>query len=58
MTCINKNLILPFLGHKGKKKDYLIGMLEKAEELEIKLPTSAGSLKNKRIPEKHLLLLY
>ena len=26
--------------------------LEKAEEPEIKLPTSAGSLKSKRVPEK------
>ena len=32
--------------------------LEKAEEPEIKLPTSAGSSKKKRVPEKHLLLLY
>ena len=32
--------------------------LEKAEEPEIKLPTSVGSSKNKRVPEKHLLLLY
>ena len=32
-------------------------VLEKGEEPEIKLPTSAGSSK-KRIPEKHLLLLY
>ena len=32
--------------------------LEKAEESEIKLPTSAGSSKSKRAPEKHLLLLY
>ena len=32
--------------------------LEKAEEPEIKLPTSVGSLKNKRVPEKHQLLLY
>ena len=31
--------------------------LEKVKEPEIKLPTSVGSLK-KRIPEKHLLLLY
>ena len=31
--------------------------LEKAEEPEIKLPTSAGSQK-KRVPEKHLLLCY
>ena len=30
-------------------------VLEKAEEPEIKLPTSAGSLKKqKRVPEKHL----
>ena len=28
-------------------------VLEKAEEPEIKLPTSAGSSKNKRVPEKH-----
>ena len=32
--------------------------LEKAEEPEIKLPTSTGSSKSKRVPEKHLLLLY
>ena len=31
--------------------------LEKAEEPEIKLPTSTGSWK-KRVPEKHLFLLY
>ena len=33
-------------------------VLEKAEEPEIKLPISAGSWKSKRVPEKHLLLLY
>ena len=32
-------------------------VLEKAEEPEIKLPTSAGSSKSKRVPEKHLFLL-
>ena len=32
--------------------------LEKAEEPEIKLSTSTGSLKSKRVPEKHLLLLH
>ena len=31
--------------------------LEKAEDKEIKLPTSAASLKNEGVPEKHLLLL-
>ena len=31
--------------------------LEKAEQPEIKLPTSIGSLKKKRVPDKHLLLL-
>ena len=30
--------------------------LEKAEKAEIKWPTSIGSQKSKRIPEKHLLL--
>ena len=30
----------------------------KAEEPEIKLPTSTGSRKRKRVPEKHLFLLY
>ena len=30
----------------------------KAEEPEIKLPTSAGSSKSMRVPEKHLFLLY
>ena len=33
-------------------------VLEKAEEPEIKLPTSDGSSKSKRFPEKHLFLLY
>ena len=33
-------------------------VLEKAEEPETKLPTSAGSSKIKRVPEKHLFLLY
>ena len=32
-------------------------VLEKAEEPEIKLPTSSGSSKKQRIPEKHLFLL-
>jgi len=32
-------------------------VLEKAEEPEIKLPTSAGSLRSKRISHKHLFLL-
>ena len=32
--------------------------LEKAEEPEIKLPTSTESLKNQEVPEKHLFLLY
>ena len=31
---------------------------EKAEEPEIKLPTSTGSLKKQEISEEHLLLLY
>ena len=29
--------------------------LEKAEELDIKLPIFIGSSKNKKVPEKHLL---
>ena len=33
-------------------------VLEKAEEPEIKLPTSAGSSEKARVPEKHLFLLY
>ena len=33
-------------------------VLEKAEEPEIKLPTSAGSSKNQESPRKHLFLLY
>ena len=32
--------------------------LEKVEEPDIKLPTSVGSSKSKRVPEKHLPLLY
>jgi len=33
-------------------------VLEKAEEPEIKLPTSTDHQKTKRVPEKHLFLLY
>ena len=33
-------------------------VLEKAEEPEIKLPTSADHGKSKRVPEKHRFLLY
>ena len=33
-------------------------VFKKAEEPEIKLATSAGSLKSKRVLEKHLFLLY
>ena len=33
-------------------------VLEKAEEPEIKFPTFDGSSKNKKVPEKHLFLLY
>ena len=32
--------------------------LEKAQESEMKMPTSVGSLKNTRVPEKHRFLLY
>ena len=32
--------------------------LEKAEEPEVKFPTSVSHQKSKRVPEKHLLLLY
>jgi len=32
--------------------------LEKTEEPEIKLPTAIGFQKSKRVPKKHLLLLY
>ena len=32
--------------------------LEKAEEPEIKLPTSSGLSKSERVPEEHLFLLY
>ena len=40
--------------------DFLMSklVLEKAEEPEIKLPTSTGSWKSKRVPETHLFLLY
>ena len=50
---------------QARLKQYVISelpdvqlVLEKAEEPEIKLPTSAGSWKSERVPEKHLLLLY
>ena len=33
-------------------------VLETAEETEIKLSTSTGSWKSKRVPEKHLFLVY
>ena len=33
-------------------------VLEKAEEPEIKLPTSVGSLKSKRVPEKNIYFCF
>ena len=36
----------------------LLHYFSKAEEPEIKLPTSIESLKSKRVPEKHIFLLY
>ena len=33
-------------------------VLEKAEEPEIKLPTSAGSCKSKRVPEKNIYFCF
>ena len=33
-------------------------VLEKAEEPEIKLPTSVGSLKKKRVPEKDIYIYF
>ena len=33
-------------------------VLEKAEEPEIKLPTSSGSLKKKRVPEKNIYFCF
>ena len=38
--------------------DVQADFLEKAEETEIKLPTSVGSLKNQESSEKYLFLLY
>ena len=38
--------------------DCLLLDLEKAEETEIKLPTSLNHQESKRVPEKHFLLLY
>ena len=35
-----------------------VQVLEKAEEPEIKLPTSDGSWKKQEVPEKHLFLFY
>ena len=57
-----KALVFPVVmyGCESWTVNYLMFKLvfEKAEEPEIKLPTSAGSWKNKRIPETHLFLLY
>ena len=38
--------------------NYFWNTLEKAEEPEIKLPTSSGSSKKQEVSEKHLFLLY
>ena len=54
-------------GRGTEEKRQKVESTEKEEEPEIKLPTSIGSLKkqekkkkrkSKRVPEKHLLLLY
>ena len=38
--------------------DVQAGFRKDREEQEVKLPTSVGSQKSKKVPEKHLLLLY
>ena len=48
----------PGFSNKGTENFQMFKVdLEKAEEPEIKLPTSVGSSKSKRVPEKHLLAL-
>ena len=44
-------------GHTAKNK-LSQAVLEKAEEPETKLPTLLDHRKSKRVPEKHLFLLY
>ena len=39
-------------------REFTVLVKDKAKEAEIKLPTSADHGKSKRVPEKHLLLLY
>ena len=58
--CLMKNIILQARLQQYKNQELQMFKLdlEKAEEPEIKLATSVGSQKNKRIPEKHLLLLH
>ena len=53
-----KSFKLGFSSTKTKNfQMYKLGS-EKAEEPEIKLPTLLDHQKSKRVPEKHLLLLY
>ena len=55
---IKKNVKSDIISKQERVVNYKhLMVLEKAEEPEIKLPTSAGSSK-KRVPEKHLFLLY
>ena len=42
----------------NREPQMFIPVLEKAEEPEIKLPTSVGSSKEQRVPETSLFLLY
>ena len=44
--------------YMNQELPYVQAGFRKAEDPEIRLPTSAGSSKSKRVPEKHLFLLY
>ena len=57
--CIMLNISKPVFNTTGTVNFQMFKLyLEKAEEPEIKLPTSVGSSKSRRVSEKHLLLFY
>ena len=59
LTCYKNSFSKQVFNSTWTVKFYMLKLdLENSEEPGIKLPTSTGSQKSKRIPEIHLLMLY